>query len=94
MSSENYGNEWNVKTYITDSKGKSINFSHRDVKIKKKLSKSKSKRLFSFVNMFKNKRAEVLEVNQCLGGAGVTFPLQGFKLLLIQYYMLFFLKSQ
>lgn len=45
------------KTYITDSKGKSIDFAHRDVKIKKKLSKSKSKRLFSFVNMFKNKKS-------------------------------------
>ena len=29
------------------------------------------------------KRAEVLEVNQCLGGAGVTFPLKRFKLLLV-----------
>ena len=36
------------KQYVTDSKGKAIDFAHRDVKVKRKLSKSKTKRFFKF----------------------------------------------
>ena len=36
--------------YTTNSKGKGIDFAHRDVKVKRKISKSKSRRLFKFVN--------------------------------------------
>lgn len=34
------------KQYVTDSKGKAIDFAHRDVKVKRKLSKSKTRRFF------------------------------------------------
>ena len=38
------------KFHTTNSKGKGIDFAHRDVKVKSKISKSKAKRLFKFVN--------------------------------------------
>ena len=34
------------KQYVTDSRGRAIDFAHRDVKVKKKLSRSKTKRFF------------------------------------------------
>ena len=36
------------KQYVTDNNGKAIDFANRDVKVKKKLSKSKTRRFFNF----------------------------------------------
>lgn len=38
------------KFYTTNSKGKGIDFAHRDVKVKSRITRSKAKRLFKFVN--------------------------------------------
>lgn len=38
------------KFYTTNSNGKGIDFAHRDVKVKSRITKSKTKRLFKFIN--------------------------------------------
>lgn len=43
------------KFHTTNSNGKGIDFAHRDVKIKSKITSSKTKRLFKFVNSARKK---------------------------------------
>lgn len=45
------------KFHTTNSSGKGIDFAHRDVKIKSKLSRSKSAKLYSFVENERNKKS-------------------------------------
>ena len=43
------------KFHTTNSRGKGIDFAHRDVKVKSKITKSKTKRFFKFVNTTRKK---------------------------------------
>ena len=38
------------KFHTTNSNGEGIDFAHRDVKVKSRITKSKTKRLFKFIN--------------------------------------------
>jgi len=46
------------KFHTMNSSGKGIDFAHRDVKIKSKISKSKAKRLFNFVNKSRKQKGQ------------------------------------
>ena len=43
------------KFHTTNSRGKGIDFAHRDVKVKSKITKSKTKQFFKFVNTTRKK---------------------------------------
>lgn len=44
--------------HTMNSNGKGIDFAHRDVKVKSKISKSKAKRLFKFVNSTRKQKSQ------------------------------------
>jgi hypothetical protein len=44
--------------HTTNSRGKGIDFAHRDVKVKSKITKSKTKRFFKFVNTTRKNKSQ------------------------------------